>query len=165
MTQAVINLGTAPTGAGGDTERAAFDKCNANFTELYAGGGIESASNAKGSYTKFPNGTLITWGVQTVNANTPAGQGVVWDAGTANQPYPFTDLPIAKVEFAFMTGANGSGDTIYSSVQTYNGTNNRPLTVGINMGTRPALAHPSFVYGTQASASYLVYFQCVGRWK
>ncbi|KXK67208.1 hypothetical protein BC89_33725, partial [Pseudomonas monteilii] len=35
MTKQVINLGTAPSGAGGDDRRSAWLKAKANFTELY----------------------------------------------------------------------------------------------------------------------------------
>jgi hypothetical protein len=35
MAKQTINLGTAPTGAGGDTPRSAFVKAQANFDELY----------------------------------------------------------------------------------------------------------------------------------
>ena len=36
MSKQTINLGTAPTGVGGDTPRSAFTKTQANFDELYA---------------------------------------------------------------------------------------------------------------------------------
>jgi hypothetical protein len=45
MVQKLINLGTAPSGTGGDTNRSANVKCNENFTELYvkmAGKGANS---------------------------------------------------------------------------------------------------------------------------
>jgi hypothetical protein len=38
MTQQTINVGTAPNDGTGDTLKTSFTKCNANFTELYAGG-------------------------------------------------------------------------------------------------------------------------------
>jgi hypothetical protein len=38
MAQQVINIGSAPNDGTGDQLRTAFDKCNDNFTELYAGG-------------------------------------------------------------------------------------------------------------------------------
>ena len=34
MTIQIINLGTPPKGADGDTNRTALDKCNYNFTDL-----------------------------------------------------------------------------------------------------------------------------------
>lgn len=36
MSKQTINLGTNPTGAGGDTPRSAFTKAQANFDELYS---------------------------------------------------------------------------------------------------------------------------------
>lgn len=40
MAKQSINLGTAPTGTGGDTPRTAFQKAIDNFTELYAALGV-----------------------------------------------------------------------------------------------------------------------------
>ena len=37
MTQQIINIGSAPNDGTGDQLRTSFDKCNLNFTELYAG--------------------------------------------------------------------------------------------------------------------------------
>ncbi|WP_256584873.1 MULTISPECIES: hypothetical protein [unclassified Pseudomonas] len=82
MAKQTINLGTAPTGVGGDTPRSAFTKTQSNFDELYAadtanykranilgavsqasgvptGAIIERSSNANGEFVKFADGTLI----------------------------------------------------------------------------------------------------------
>ncbi|MCJ7854581.1 hypothetical protein [Pseudomonas monteilii] len=85
MAKQVINLGTAPTGAGGDDRRSAWAKAIANFNELYtalgapANGSIpagiaaaapiigdpangalmRSGSNANGYYFQFNSGLLI----------------------------------------------------------------------------------------------------------
>lgn len=40
MTQQAINVGTVANDGTGDPIRTAFQKANANFTELYAGGGV-----------------------------------------------------------------------------------------------------------------------------
>lgn len=76
MTQQTINLGVDPNGVGGDTERAAFNKCNLNFNELYAGiakAVIETGSNSVGSWVKFSDGTMIQsfapWTTPTIGAN------------------------------------------------------------------------------------------------
>lgn len=164
MAKQTINLGTAPTGAGGDTNRAAFVKAQANFDELYATGAIERGSNAKGEYTKYPDGTLITWGKQIINDAVPGGQGRTWNPGTANQPYPFVGTPVTEINFTMMTGTNGTGSGLYSSTQQYY-QGGDIIQVGINMGTLPAAAHPTYVYGTTAAASYIVFFNCMGRWK
>lgn len=36
MAKQTINIGTAPNDGTGDSNRTAFSKCNANFTELYS---------------------------------------------------------------------------------------------------------------------------------
>lgn len=82
MAKQTINLGTTPTGVGGDTPRSAFTKVNANFDELYAADGVsykksnilgtvsqasgvptgaifEIGSTASGEYIKYANGTMI----------------------------------------------------------------------------------------------------------
>lgn len=76
MARQNINLGTDPDGIGGDTERAAFVKCNANFTELYDGVAkaiIETGSNSIGNWVKFSDGTMIQsftpWTTPTIGVN------------------------------------------------------------------------------------------------
>ena len=51
MAQQVINIGTSPNDGTGDQLRTAFDKCNDNFTELYAstgGGAVDSVNGQTG---------------------------------------------------------------------------------------------------------------------
>ena len=59
MTQQTINVGTAANDRTGDTLRAAFQKVNANFTELYSGAANETQLTNNG-YTLSINssGTL-----------------------------------------------------------------------------------------------------------
>ncbi|MFP3409629.1 hypothetical protein SB757_33975, partial [Pseudomonas sp. SIMBA_065] len=75
-----INLGTAPTGAGGDDRRSAWLKAIANFDELYnfiatafnranivgsvgqasgvpTGAVLQRGSNANGEFIRFADGT------------------------------------------------------------------------------------------------------------
>ena len=84
MAKQVINLGTAPTGAGGDDRRSAWQKAIANFDELYAalvgvfnksnivgavsqsagvptGAVIQRGSNANGAFVRYADGTQICW--------------------------------------------------------------------------------------------------------
>lgn len=56
MSKQTINLGTAPTGAGGDTPRSAFTKTQSNFDELY------TALGAAGSPATLPAALPITKG-------------------------------------------------------------------------------------------------------
>ena len=74
MTQQTINVGTAANDRTGDTLRLAFQKVNANFTELYSGGASESQLT-NGAYTvtlgtngalTFPDATVQTTAYQQV---------------------------------------------------------------------------------------------------
>lgn len=56
MSKQTINLGTAPTGVGGDTPRSAFTKTQSNFDELY------TALGAAGSPATLPAALPITKG-------------------------------------------------------------------------------------------------------
>lgn len=181
MARQEIILGTPPSGLGGDPPRVASQKINHMTQELYdgqaklgtaafasivgsmaSGAIIERGDNASGSYVKFADGTMMTWGQQIINATVLPGQAVAWDVG--RQPMPFVGQPSHKIDMAYMHGANGTGDVIYTCIQTY-ATSGRPIVAGVNMGVLPSLSHPSFTYGTVVSASHFVYFQSVGRWK
>lgn len=162
MAKQTINLGVVPTGAGGDTNRAAFVKAQANFDELYATGGATSGSNASGNWTKFADGTMITWGRQVVNQTVQPGTAVAWDS--AAQPAPFVGVPQHSITITFMTAANGGGEEIYGLAFPYNQLD-RPKVPFLNTGHKPAAVHPSFTLGTTVAASYFVDYQSVGRWK
>lgn len=56
MSKQTINLGTAPTGVGGDTPRSAFTKTQSNFDEIY------SALGAAGSPLTLPAALPIAQG-------------------------------------------------------------------------------------------------------
>lgn len=161
-----IRLGTVgANGRDGDDNRTAFGKINEMTAELYAAAIVERGTNALGSWVKFSNGLQMTWGEQTANAAVPAGQGVAWNEGV--QPAPFVGGPNnvqTTADFQFYTGANATGSALYSGKQTYGSPNGIQI-VGINMGSAPALAHPSFIYGSAAAQSYKVSFQSVGFWK
>jgi len=56
MTKQIINVGTDPNDRSGDSLRTAFQKVNANFTELYIGiAGIELDEVTWESITGKPN--------------------------------------------------------------------------------------------------------------
>lgn len=79
MARQNIELGTPPSGVGGDTPRSANLKVNANFSELYPlvglGGVVDSGSNSNGSYVKYADGTMECWGISpnSQTANTAGG--------------------------------------------------------------------------------------------
>jgi hypothetical protein len=71
-----INLGTAPTGAGGDTPRSAFVKMQANFDELYAAGvAVEYLTPCNADMN-----TYLTAGVYSFSL--PAANGPGFSYGT-----------------------------------------------------------------------------------
>lgn len=86
MSKQTINLGTAPTGVGGDTPRSAFTKAMSNFDELYAalgGGGSPVAlpaalpianggtGNSTGTATKLAAAAMV--GTVSQSAGVPTG--------------------------------------------------------------------------------------------
>jgi hypothetical protein len=83
MAQQIINIGAAPNDGSGDNPRAAFDKCNQNFTELYGGRllAVQVFSTA-GSTTYTPTAGMVNCIIETLGAGAGAG-GV----GTAASNY------------------------------------------------------------------------------
>jgi len=69
MPQQTINLGTAPNDGTGDPLRDAYDKCNSNFTELYAGLPVPLSQLSQSSAT---------------TSQVPAWNGSAWVASTVN---------------------------------------------------------------------------------
>lgn len=73
MAKQTINLGTAPTGVGGDTPRSAFTKAQSNFDELYIALG---ASGSPGTLpTALPVAQGGTGGTTQAAARTGLGLG------------------------------------------------------------------------------------------
>jgi hypothetical protein len=86
MAKQTINLGTAPTGVGGDTPRSAFTKTQINFDELY------TALGATGSPSTLPTAIPVaqggTGGTTQAAARTGLGLGAAAVAailGTVSQ--------------------------------------------------------------------------------
>lgn len=75
MSKQVINLGTAPTGVGGDTPRSAFTKAQANFDELYVALGGSGSPVALPPALPVANGG--TGGTTQAAARTGLGLGSV----------------------------------------------------------------------------------------
>jgi len=87
-------------------------------------GGIESGSNADGSYIKYPDGTMIQWGAnKTVGENetnsnnlfgSTAGSTIRFDANV-NFPLTFIDTPVVvcapRSNFLISVNALGASDT------------------------------------------------------
>jgi len=119
MAKQTINLGTAPTGIGGDTPRSAFTKAQSNFDELYAadavnykraniigtvsqasgvptGAILERGANAQGSYIKYADGTLHCWTRMSTTAVSNLNGSVFNSAAIypGNFPAAFVGLPV-----------------------------------------------------------------------
>jgi len=60
MTKQVINVGTAANDKKGDSLRAAFQKVNTNFTELYTALGINADGNLNIGAFEFTGSTMST---------------------------------------------------------------------------------------------------------
>lgn len=89
MTQQIINLGAAGSGAGGDTARTAFEKIIANFAELYAAALPGTAAQKQAARDVFGlvmaglgGGSVVYSG--DLNTLTTGG---FWYATGANRPF------------------------------------------------------------------------------
>lgn len=101
MAKQTINLGTAPSGAGGDDRRSAWLKAIANFDELYnfiatafnranilgtvgqasgvpTGAIIQRGSNANGEYVRYADGTQICWTASAFIVPPTGNSSVTW---------------------------------------------------------------------------------------
>lgn len=138
MAKQVINLGTAPNGAGGDDRRSAWQKAIANFDELYAavagvfnrsnivgtvsqnagvptGAILQSGTNANGYWVKYADGTLVCTGERYLGGQTSAAAGGIFYAGPFsgfNFPHPFVGSPKVTINIVSPSGlrwaSNGS---------------------------------------------------------
>lgn len=113
MAQQTINIGTAANDGTGDPLRDAFDKCNDNFTELYAAVvALQAASAfedvARSNDAETCNGTVgqvITYSTPLTNAQSPiivdkSGIGI---EVTAFDDNGFTITSLSAGTFGYLT--------------------------------------------------------------
>lgn len=124
MGKQTINLGTTPTGVGGDTPRSAFTKVNSNFDELYAsdavsykrsnllaavtqsggmptGGAMEKITNSAGTIYKYANGMMITT-QEVVGYTALVEKSITFPAAfTGNSVVSCGVLPVSHWDFSF----------------------------------------------------------------
>jgi hypothetical protein len=90
MAKQTINLGTAPTGAGGDTPRSAFTKAQANFDELYGiTGGLGTAATRN---VGTGAGNLLERGAFGLGA--ASAQGATFTGVTGFSTFPSSASPV-----------------------------------------------------------------------
>lgn len=139
MARQNIELGTPPSGVGGDTPRSANTKVNAMFAELYPlvglvglGGVVDSGSNSSGSYVKYADGTMECWGNisgldQTV-ANQPYSKGVGFPVGFVDINYSvmvnIDSLNVSNIFSGYARAGRGNANSFvliqcWNYVQTY----------------------------------------------
>ena len=114
MSKLIVNIGATANDKTGDTIRAAFDKVNQNFTELYATTSadvqIPTQSNNGGKYLTT-NGTTLSWGTVTQGAGDRLVNGsleAILDAsGTINTPLFFPKTFTALLLPVYGGGTDG----------------------------------------------------------
>jgi hypothetical protein len=96
MAQQIINIGTTANDGTGDPLRTAFDKCNDNFTELYAGGG---------------------GGGGGIGGNTGSTDNAILRAdGTGGSTLQTSGITIADGASGTLSGTNSGDQNIFSTV-------------------------------------------------
>ena len=127
MTQQTINVGTSANDRTGDTLRAAFQKANANFTELYAGAANETQLTNNGyTLTINSSGTLtLSSGITGLLKST---SGVISTA-TAGTDYIVPSTSPTLSGLTISSGTLTFSGNISSAAWTTNGIRHRSVPV------------------------------------
>lgn len=173
MAKQTINLGTAPSGAGGDDRRSAWLKAIANFDELYSliataylktnvlgtvsqtagaptGALFQRGANSNGDFIRFADGTQICLGLITLPKQALGSLSI----GRSNFPAVFAAVP--KIFTTPLTSVAASGDQSAIGQQAYNG-------VWWGASTTFAEANSwSYRFATTADIQYQ--YVALGRW-
>jgi hypothetical protein len=148
MARQSLNLGAATTGAGGDTPRSAFTKCEANFVELFTGdansykraniigtvsqsGGtptgaaMQYITNANGQAIRFADGTQIAaraiGGSSIAPGARQSGLTGNWAAAFASVPYAIPTVTSTYPDYMSVNNEAGMTSSQYMcSVQNRN---------------------------------------------
>lgn len=148
MAKQSINLGTAPTGTGGDTPRTAFQKAIDNFTELYnaigaaADGTLPAALPVAKGGTGVANMGALVAALQSAGAY---GKGNI--VGTVSQA---SGVPTGAIVETGTT-ANGTYTKFADGTMTCSRTVNYGLTAGTAWGSL-------YITGAQGAQSMPISF-------
>jgi hypothetical protein len=112
MTQQIINVGTNPDDGTGDLVRTAFQKSNANFTELYGRGGVR----VQRLVTTTP--IVVQTTDQIINCNVPVAAlcQLPPSGSRAGMPLTFKDLGQASLHPITITTTGGETIDGHSSI-------------------------------------------------
>ena len=193
MSKQTINLGTAPTGVGGDTPRSAFTKAQSNMDEIYAMLGATGSpqtlppalpiaqggtGNSTGTATKLAPAAIL--GLVAQSGGVPTGSIVERGSNSNGEYVKFADGTLicfmnpagsasigANTYAAFGpygTPANFSSNVFFViAVAVPNSTND---TYGVTTSYSLSNNTVGFVYRNGASAQTFgnTKILCVGRW-
>ena len=137
MTQQTINIGSSANDRSGDPLRTAFNKINANFTDLYSQVSAETAIPSQtGNNGKYltTNGSALSWGSVSSSYTLPPATtstlgGVIVDGNTitisptTNQISAVSQIPIQTGHSGSVLTTNGTS-TSWSALSTNSLTNN-----------------------------------------
>jgi hypothetical protein len=150
--QQTINLGTAPTGADGDTHRVAFGKVNSNFDELYAVGNetaIEAALDTLPNVTSVQGhtvtltGNFVRSGAHSLTLTTtgatsvtlPTSGTLLADAGLGTGVGAWLATPSSANLATAVTGETGSGALVFGTSPGFTTAANPVSNDGAALGT------------------------------
>ncbi|WP_176514419.1 hypothetical protein [Pseudomonas faucium] len=151
MTKQVINLGTAPSGAGGDDRRSAWVKAIANFDEIYQFmDGLQSQANSNGYFVKYPDGTMEVTGFVIL----PAQVISIGVSATRVFAAPFVGIPTVVYS---CDGASGTGAQNDVGLVNMNGT--------FIAVTPTQFTLNSYSYRSATANPTRWSFRATGRWK
>ena len=124
---------------------------------------LERGSNSNGDYTKFLDGTLMTWGKQTASTVCLAGQGLSWNPNNLTlQPATFVGAWQSVIKYSMYDSA---GTSLHVAEFSYGTAEGGLILAGMNTGNSPSASHPSFTLGPRTAVTYTAHFFSIGRWK
>lgn len=129
MAQLTINIGSAPNDGSGDPLRTAFDKCNQNFTDLYANGGgggggsgtVTSVSvvSANGVSASVSNPTTTPAMTFSLGAITPSSVNGVALSGSSTPSLAVTGASSISGSHSGTSSNTNTGDVSLASPNRY----------------------------------------------